>query len=283
MIAYIKRKLARRKARKHFSEYGMEKKQFDLHQFGSLEYMQWLHPLETPKQITADNVSFYRGLCREGSFAIDIGAHTGDTTVPMAIAAGKDGLVLGLEPNPFVYKVLAENSKLNKDKSNIAAFCFAATETDGKFEFNYSDASFCNGGFLSQIKESQHGHVYTLSVEGKNLQRFLRANYNDRLKSLDLIKVDAEGYDKEIIKSISDIIAEFKPNVLFECYKRLTTEERYELYDVVARHGYELYKIDGFDGVNETRILREQMTDEKHFEVMAMHPQRRHQFPQRKS
>lgn len=173
MIAYIKRKLARRKARRHFSEYGMQKKQFHLPTYGSVEYMQWLHPLEASKEVSAENVSFYAGLCRQGSFVIDIGAHTGDTTVPMALAAGKDGLVLALEPNPYVFKVLVENSKLNKTKSNIDAFCFAATESDGRFEFNYSDASFCNGGFLSQIKESRHGHVHTLSVEGKNLQRFL--------------------------------------------------------------------------------------------------------------
>jgi FkbM family methyltransferase len=275
MIEYIKRKLARRKARKYFSEYGTGKKQFNLSGVGPVEYMQWLHPLESPKEITAGNVSFYRRLCREGSFVIDIGAHTGDTTVPMAIAAGKTGLVLALEPNPYVYKVLAANSKLNKQISNIEPVCFAATETDGKFEFNYSDASFCNGGFLSQIKEGEHGHVHTLTVEGKNLQRFLQANYRDRLKSLDLIKVDAEGYDKDILKSIPDIIAEFKPNLLLECYKRLTTDERSELYDVVDGHGYELYRIEGFEGDNKTRILRNQMNDEKHFEIMALHPQRK--------
>jgi FkbM family methyltransferase len=37
---------------------------------------------------------------------IDIGTYTGDTTVPMALAVGKGGIVLGLEPNQYVYKIL---------------------------------------------------------------------------------------------------------------------------------------------------------------------------------
>ena len=34
-----------------------------------------------------------------------IGAHIGDTTLPIALAAGKKGFVLALEPNPYVFHV----------------------------------------------------------------------------------------------------------------------------------------------------------------------------------
>jgi FkbM family methyltransferase len=51
-------------------------------------------------------VDFYQRFLTKGAVAIDIGAHTGDTTVPMALAAGNTGLVLAFEPNQYVYKIL---------------------------------------------------------------------------------------------------------------------------------------------------------------------------------
>ena len=51
-------------------------------------------------------VDFYKKCIKKGDFVIDIGANVGDTTVPMAIAAGAEGLTLGFDPNPYVYKIL---------------------------------------------------------------------------------------------------------------------------------------------------------------------------------
>jgi hypothetical protein len=76
-------------------------KKFRIEGIGKVEYAQWLHPFEKPKQIADSNIKFYKQLTTNGGMIIDIGAHSGDTTVPMALAVGKDGLVLGLEPNKY--------------------------------------------------------------------------------------------------------------------------------------------------------------------------------------
>lgn len=269
---FIKRKIEKHKLKNTFKEYGYAIKKFDIEGIGTVEYAQWLHPFEKPKEVTKSNIDFYKRLSKNGGVIIDIGAHTGDTTVPMALAVGKNGLVLGLEPNKYVYKILEQNAKLNKNLTNIVPLCFAATENDGNFQFNYSDASFCNGGFLSQIRSKRHKHNFVLDVEGKNLQKFLNEEYGDCLSKLDLIKIDTEGYDKEIIKQMYQIIDKYKPNLMIECYKRLTVDERNELFDVVNSLDYNLYCLENFENFNKLKIIeKKNMFDRKHFEMLAIH------------
>lgn len=276
MIHFIKKQLAKYKqARQGVLEYGSEVKTFEVLGIGKVEFAQWLHPSEKLVELRHSHVEFYRGLAKSGGLIVDIGTHTGDTTLPMALAVGKDGLVIGLEPNKYVFKILEQNASLNKAITSIDAFCFAATKEEGSFIFNYSDASFCNGGFLSEIQNQKHNHNYELEVRGKNLQDFLYANYADRLDKLDLIKIDAEGYDKEILKTIPKILATYKPNLMIECYKKLTPAERIELFNITADCGYTLFYLENFEeGGLKVEITREQMNDKKHFEMLAIHKER---------
>lgn len=277
MLSYWKRKREKRKLKRTFKEYGFEVKQFQVEGLGEVEYAQWLHPFEGPKDVTDSQIRFYRSLASEGSMIIDIGAHTGDTTVPMGLSVGKQGIVLGLEPNQYVYKILEKNASLNPEKSNIIPLPYAATSEDGEFVFNYSDASFCNGGYLSQIKNQSHRHFYELKVQGKNFDQYLRKNYAEWLPKLELLKVDAEGYDKEILENMGGIIAECRPNIMAECYKKLTNEERQALYDSIAKHDYTVYMNDthylteGFvDSAGRVKLTRDTMNLKKHFEIIAV-------------
>lgn len=277
MLKYFERKRRKKQIKNTFKEYGFKIKQFTLKDIGEVEYAQWLHPFEGPKEVTDKQVSFYKELASKGSFIIDIGAHTGDTTVPMGLAVGADGLVIGLEPNQYVYKILEKNAELNEGKMNIVPLPFAATKEDGDFTFHYSDASFCNGGYLSQIKNQRHNHNYELKVTGKNFDKYLRENYAEWLLKLELLKVDAEGFDKEILDNMSGIIAEFRPNIMAECYKKLTMEERQALYDSLAQHDYTVYMndtdylSDGFvDTADRIKLTRDTMKIKKHFEILAI-------------
>jgi FkbM family methyltransferase len=271
IIDSIRKKIEKVKSKKSLHDYGFQVKSFDLLKEGKVEYARWLHPYEQQKSIRQEMVNFFRQYSMPGGLAIDIGAHTGDTTVPMALAIGKKGTVLALEPNPHVFKILQKNSELNKSKTNIVPLCFAATDHDGEFEFNYSDASYCNGGFFQSIKNQKHGHKYVLKVTGKNLENHLRSHYSDTLPSLSLIKIDAEGYDKEIIKSLRPLLLEYKPNIISECNKNLTAEERAELFDVLDGMNYSIKKLEGFSDEKKPSSINNssEMMKWQHFDLVA--------------
>jgi FkbM family methyltransferase len=272
MINYIRKKIQKLRQKRTFLEYGYEVKTFEIDGIGVVNYAQWLHPFEQPKTITTSNVNFYRSLAKPGAMVIDIGAHTGDTTVPMALAVGKEGMVLALEPNKYVFKILEKNASLNQGFTNIQPRCFAATKEEGEFVFNYSDASFNNGGFLSEIHKKTHHHDFTLKVQGRQLEKYLNDNFPRQLEKLELIKVDAEGYDKEILKTIPNVLRKYKPNLMIECYKRLDQNERDELFDVVTGFGYNLYYLENFEETGAKVLLeKKNMMDKKHFEMLAIH------------
>jgi FkbM family methyltransferase len=271
IIDSVKRKIEKLRSKRSLHDYGFQVTTFELEREGKVEYARWLHPYEQPKSITQEMVNFFRQYSVNGGLTIDIGAHTGDTTVPMALAIGQKGTVLALEPNPHVFRILQKNSELNKSKTNIVPLCFAATDHDGEFEFNYSDASYCNGGFFQSIKNQKHGHKYVLKVTGKNLEHYLRSKHPDLLPGLSLVKIDAEGYDKEIIKSLKPLLLEYKPNIISECNKNLTPEERAELYDVLDSMNYAIKKLEGFSDETKPSSINNssEMMKWQHFDLVA--------------
>lgn len=223
-----------------FSEHGYTLKNFNV-EGCNIEYAQWLHPLEGEKIISNSEVNFFKKFIKKGDIAVDIGAHTGDTSLPMALAAGIKGAILAIEPNKYVFKILAKNSELNKGIVNIIPLECAVSTSNMQLTFHYSDASFCNGGNLSSIQDKKHSHPYTLIVEGKRLIDILNQK---QLKPNDIkfIKMDCEGYDKEILKSINEVLI-YKPTLLIECFRLLNKQERGELFDIVNNIGYKIYRI----------------------------------------
>ena len=271
MIRYIKKKKEKHRIKRTFKEYGHTIKKFNLPLEGQVAYAQWLNPLERPKEITQSQVNFYNRFVKKGTFAIDIGAHTGDTTIPMALAAGAKGLVLALDPNPIVFKILEENSKLNTEKTRIVPLCAAATVDDGDFFYHSSEATYNNGG-ISETPVSYHGSfALPDKVRGINLDSYLRNEYQTLLPSLSLIKIDTEGYDAEVIQSISKIINEFRPVIITECFKRLKKQKRCALYDLIADNGYILNYMSDFEENSKiVKISRKEMSKWKHFDICAI-------------
>ena len=264
------RRLFHRRQEVPFAEWGHEVRQFELPRDGQVAYAQWKHPYETPKSIEQDEVDGLRQFIRPGDFAIDVGAHTGDTTVPMALAAGPTGCVYALEPNRYVYRILEQNAALNRDKTNIVPACIAATEYDGNFEFHYSDASFCNGGFRSQQRWPLFRRKYPLTVTGRNLLQVLRSEFADYLPKLSYVKVDCEGYDRAVLESIMPVLAESRPVIRTEVFRKLLASERYALFDALAGNGYDVFRYEGGADPQGEPVTRSAMTAEKHFDILAV-------------
>ncbi len=237
---------------------------------GMVNYFRWEHPSETKKSIPQKLVDGYRSVIKEGDFCIDIGAHTGDTTLPMAVAAGLTGKVLALEPNPFVYHVLEKNIRGNRAITNISSILGAATFEEKFIEFEYSDSGFCNGGRHESISMMQHGHVYKQEVFGINLEKELNDDFKEWLPKLKFIKIDAEGYDLSILKSIVNLVEKYRPYIKAEMFSKTSTAYRNDILSFFKERNYDLFKIAEEPLEKGPELTTENLNDWRQYDVIGV-------------
>lgn len=269
---YFKESFARKKARRVFQEYPCKKDVFELTEEGPVEFGNWQNPLVPQKIITQAEVNFFKKFIPKGSLAIDIGSNVGDTTVPIALACGKEGLTLGFEPNPHIFKVLKTNAELNPDKTNIIPLPFAITDNDGEFYYQSSEASFANGGISEEPSKYHGSYLLSEKIKGINLEKYLLLNYSNWIEKLSFVKIDTEGYDKEIIRSIQPVLKLYKPVVIAECFTKLNEVERTDLYNLLVQNGYELFYFEDFLEDTDIQPIKEpkDMMKWKHFNLYAV-------------
>jgi len=251
-------------------KYGHSIERVELPDDGVVEFARWLCPGNDSWSVSAGELADLRRFLREGDFAIDIGAHVGDSTLPIALACGASGLVLAFEPNPAVFEVLKVTSGLNRAKTNIVPQPYAVTDRAGTFRFQYSDRNYSNGGQFANISIWRHGHAFPLDVEGRPLQSIVGNNYAERLSRLRYIKVDVEGGELALLRSIAGIISEWRPYLKLEVYKRTRAEQRRDLFQFITRQGYAIQKVE--EGVT---LFGEQLTERdvmrwRHYDIFAI-------------
>jgi len=134
-----------------------------------------------------------------GGVAIDIGAHVGNSTIPMALLAER---TIAFDPNPAVYEVLETNAQLNPHL-NIEAHNYGIALQAGTLELEHGGDTACNGDVPGFGKA---GNKPSLVV---NLREFLLKEHGaDIIKQISYIKTDAEGFDHQIISYITPLVQE---------------------------------------------------------------------------
>lgn len=216
-------------------------KDFVLDDGRSFRFAQWLHPMELPhKEFSSHSQAGWDALIPPGSVCVDVGACTGDTTVPMALAAGPSGAVYAFEPNPAAYEVLIANANANPDL-NIVPRNAAIMPAEGRYVFHYTDEDFCNGGCMSGIDGGVGtiGNSCPLTVSATRLDRA------DIPRRVDFLKIDTEGSDGRILEAHADWIRSARPsNIMFEVYSGSSRRELIHLYHIVSALGYVVPEID---------------------------------------
>lgn len=255
-------------------EYPYEVATFALPADGEIRMARWLHPAESPKRVTQNDVDALRAFLRDGDVAIDVGAHTGDSTLPIALAVGPRGRVYALEPNPYVYKVLAVNAALNPAQTRIVPLMFAAMPSDGPVEFEYSDEGYCNGGLHRGISRWSHGHFHRLSVEGRNLMEYLRVEAPGDVARVRFLKIDTEGFDRVVVQSLHPLIAAARPYIKTEIYRHLPAGERRAYAVDLTALGYRLFKCEDDAGYRGRPLTADDLMRWKHFDVFAVPEER---------
>jgi len=252
--------------------YGFEITSHQLDRDGTVQFAQWLHPKEGGKHFTQSAVDELRRFVSPGDVAIDIGAHSGDTALPIALAVGKEGRVFALEPNGYVFPVLEKNSTLNPDKTSIIPLKFAAAPKDMELTFEYSDAGYCNGGRHHGVGKWKHGHVFPLKVSGRNLEEYLRAHYPGDMQRIRFIKIDVEGAEIEVLKVLAGLIDTARPYVRAEVYKHSPDAIRRQLITFFLDRGYIVHKINGDEEYLGEPVDQDRVSNWEHYDILAVPP-----------
>lgn len=252
--------------------YGMEIQTHELPREGRIEVAQWLKPKAHQMLPTQAEVDRHRAFLKPGDVAIDVGAHMGDTALPIALAVGATGAVFALEPNPYIYPVLERNAGLNRDRTRIIPLMFAAMREEGEYEFQYGSPDFDNGGFHEGMSKWLHGSAFTVKVKGRNLTDHLRTHHADLLPRLRFIKVDAEGFDLAVLETLEPLIQEYHPYLQVEIFsqKRSLPGYRANLIGFLQRHGYELRRVERTPAEQWTTVTPANMDQWVNYDVFCI-------------
>jgi FkbM family methyltransferase len=129
---------------------------------------------------------------------VDIGACLGDHTETYAEMVGPDGKVHAFEPNPRAFECLSFNMR---KRPNVFCYPVALGAKTG----NANVIPDANLG-ATQMEHTKHGPVTVLTLD----------SISPFWARLDFIKIDAEGWEPEILLGATKTIQRFSPAILVE-------------------------------------------------------------------
>lgn len=250
-----------------FYRYKIQK--IELPKEGIIEFACWLAPKHHELVLNQSEVDELRTFISEGDLAIDVGAHIGDSTLPIALACGASGAVIAFEPNPATFSILGANSALNPKRTNIIPMPFAVTQEDTSLTFDYGDPWLSNGGDHTGMSIFTHGSAFSIPVEGRRIEPMIREKYPERIARLRYIKTDAEGSDWSALKSLGGLIKQFRPYVKTEVGWTTTRIDREEMYKFFTDLNYELRSAKQ-DTLFGPKIAREDMFGKDTIDIFAI-------------
>jgi FkbM family methyltransferase len=214
-------------------------------------WFEWNHALEQSRSLTSimDQTILmnWQRFIQPGSICIDIGAHSGDSSIPLGLFSfdrinQSKGRVISIEPNPDILPVLEINLSFNSHIAHFDLVRAAITREDvPAITLHDHGNANCNGGILdtefsAKLKErleTASSREYT--VQGISLKTLVKSM---NLEKIDFIKIDFEGYDKEIIKSSKELLEKYKPVLFVEWFSWFSKEDDDDFFRSIEESSY---------------------------------------------
>ncbi|MGC4022145.1 MAG: FkbM family methyltransferase [Cyclobacteriaceae bacterium] len=196
-------------------------------------------------------------LCQPSFHVLDIGANIGYTSLVMSTLVG-NGAVVGFEPDPFSYQQLLQNYKKNPE---IKVKCLnVGLGEKSSSAFLEERLVTCRGANRIAV-----GDTKGIEIKLETLDTiFTELNF----KTLELIKIDVEGYELKILKGGKSILSQFKPTLFIEVDEsnlRDQGDSAYGLISFLSEIGYNTFvQVD-----TETSISLATNFEDCHFDLIA--------------
>jgi FkbM family methyltransferase len=138
---------------------------------------------------------------RNGDIALDVGACLGHYTLLFSRLVGEHGSVYAFEPDPFMFKILQHNIRLNGLK-NVKAFNIALGDFNGTAKF------YLTTGGMSSLTPMKGLRSLT-DVQVKTLDAF-------EFPIINWMKVDTEGSEHLVLAGAEKTLARCNTKLLIE-------------------------------------------------------------------
>ena len=143
-----------------------------------------------------------------GDHVVDVGSNLGYYLLLAARKVGPQGRLLGFEPSPGVYDILARNIARSHFR-NIQTFPYAVSDRAGVLQFFESEVP--NWGSLFQDETLQQTRA--IDVQTKTLDDIVSQTPGFHPRAL---RMDVEGAELMVLKGAREVLREYKPFLFIE-------------------------------------------------------------------
>lgn len=171
-----------------------------------------------------------------GDLAVDVGAHYGCYTLPLARIVAEEGEVVAVEPARHARQVLARNLRIN-NAHNVRVLPVAAGHKAARATLHLhtdrSRASLRDTPFAEEAG--------TDSVEVVRLDDVLSPD-----RPVSFIKFDVEGYEVRALEGSATILTRDRPVVVFEYAPSATIAAGLPAqgaWDLLRSYGYQMHRV----------------------------------------
>ncbi|HUR51005.1 MAG TPA: FkbM family methyltransferase [Mycobacteriales bacterium] len=208
----------------------------------------------------------YEAVLQPGDAAVDVGAHVGKHTLPLALACGAEGSVLAVEPIPWAYDQLVRRVRGAGFERSVRTVSGCCGEAQRELTFSVVPG---HPGWSSLAPRAGVVEVEEITVQQTTLDDECLDGPRVRF-----VKVDVEGAEVLVLQGAQALLERDRPVVHVEVVPEALEAfgaSPAELGAALRSHGYLLFDLLGHDVSDEASWLASTGA-EGVFDYLAVHP-----------
>jgi FkbM family methyltransferase len=206
-----------------------------------------------------------------GDFCLNVGANVGYFSLLMSSLVGKSGGVIAIEPNKKLRTFFVINQFIHK-KTNIRFISAAAGQSLGKIHFYSNTLNFGDSRVYDpRIVSSRSSEILGFNFDkSPGIVKLVTINsIKPQARKIDVILIDAQGFDIEVLLGGKERIIRDRPKVLFEFLPAWLESRNLKAVDCLRMFeewGFRLSSPDlGPDEYSAEDIVRKMLTEDLYF------------------